>query len=203
MKRLIAGCIVVSLVAACWQARVASQTKTAGKKSGPPAGAGAEIARTRWEYSVLSKEAVVKAGKGDFRAGLNALGEEGWELVTIEARFSAGRGAPGGGRATAYYFKRAKGATTKEIPLGPPSARRKGEALPKELTHLFRLRYAKAPTLAKTLKEVYAEKSTLRIVSDERTNHLILVGSIDQIDDTARLIRELDAPVAEPKAKGK
>jgi hypothetical protein len=81
---------------------------------------------------------VAKAGKGDFQAGLNALGEDGWELVSIEAGASLGRGAPGPRPSAAYSFKRAKAAAGKQIPLGPAGAagaKGKGAPSPKELNH--------------------------------------------------------------------
>lgn len=36
-----------------------------------------------WEYRALSRAQVVELGKNDFVAGLNKLGEEGWELVSV------------------------------------------------------------------------------------------------------------------------
>jgi hypothetical protein len=48
----------------------------------------------QWEYRVLTEEQVIALGKKDLAAGLNKLGDEGWELVTAGAR---------------YIFKRPKG----------------------------------------------------------------------------------------------
>jgi hypothetical protein len=36
--------------------------------------------RPRWEYKVLSEGELLKLGKDDLAAGLNKLGEDGWEL---------------------------------------------------------------------------------------------------------------------------
>jgi hypothetical protein len=47
----------------------------------------------RWEYRVLNKPEIIDLGKKDLAAGLNQLGDEGWELVAIDA---------------AYIFKRPK-----------------------------------------------------------------------------------------------
>jgi hypothetical protein len=47
----------------------------------------------RWEYRVLSKEKVLELGKKDLAAGLNKLGDEGWELAAVDS---------------AYIFKRAR-----------------------------------------------------------------------------------------------
>jgi hypothetical protein len=42
---------------------------------------------SRWEYRVLTEEQLVILGKKDLAGGLNALGDEGWELVTAGARY--------------------------------------------------------------------------------------------------------------------
>ena len=44
-------------------------------------------ALTRWEYRVVTKEQLLELGKKDLAAGLNKLGDEGWELVAIEPAF--------------------------------------------------------------------------------------------------------------------
>lgn len=54
----------------------------------------------KWEYRVVPKEQVVELGKNDFAAGLNKLGEEGWELVVVD-----------GG----YIFKRPRSQNDREI----------------------------------------------------------------------------------------
>jgi hypothetical protein len=41
----------------------------------------------RWEYRVLTEEQVIALGKKDLAAGLNKLGEEGWELITTGAHY--------------------------------------------------------------------------------------------------------------------
>jgi hypothetical protein len=41
----------------------------------------------RWEYHVLTEEQVIALGKKDLAAGLNKLGDEGWELVTVGAHY--------------------------------------------------------------------------------------------------------------------
>jgi hypothetical protein len=41
----------------------------------------------QWEYRVLSEEQVVALGKKDLAVGLNQLGHEGWELVTVGAHY--------------------------------------------------------------------------------------------------------------------
>jgi hypothetical protein len=41
----------------------------------------------QWEYRVLTEEQVIALGKKDLAAGLNELGNEGWELVTVGAHY--------------------------------------------------------------------------------------------------------------------
>jgi hypothetical protein len=43
-----------------------------------------KTARPRWEYKVLSEADIRRLAKDDLTAGLNALGQDGWELVGFE-----------------------------------------------------------------------------------------------------------------------
>jgi hypothetical protein len=54
----------------------------------------------KWEYRIVSKEQLLDLGKKDLTAGLNALGDEGWELVAAGPE---------------YIFKRAKFSSAKRI----------------------------------------------------------------------------------------
>jgi hypothetical protein len=56
-------------------------------------------AATKWEYRIVSKEQLLDLGKKDLVAGLNKLGDDGWELVAVEP---------------AYIFKRPKDRKTIE-----------------------------------------------------------------------------------------
>jgi hypothetical protein len=56
----------------------------------------------RWEYRVLPREQIVQLGQGDITAGLNRLGEEGWQLVAIEPGTLPGKNA----RTTHFYLQR-------------------------------------------------------------------------------------------------
>jgi hypothetical protein len=47
----------------------------------------------KWEYRVLTKDQVLDLGKKNLEAGLNKLGEEGWELAAVDG---------------AYIFKRSR-----------------------------------------------------------------------------------------------
>jgi hypothetical protein len=41
----------------------------------------------KWEYRVLTKDQVLDLGNKDLRAGLNRLGDEGWELAVTEPSY--------------------------------------------------------------------------------------------------------------------
>jgi hypothetical protein len=41
----------------------------------------------RWEYRVLSREQVLKLGQKDLEAGLNRLGDQGWDLVSADREY--------------------------------------------------------------------------------------------------------------------
>jgi hypothetical protein len=56
--------------------------------------AGTSVAASRWEYRVVSEKQLKAAGNNDLAAGLNKLGDEGWELVAVR---------------TDYIFKRPRG----------------------------------------------------------------------------------------------
>jgi hypothetical protein len=55
---------------------------------------------SRWEYRVLTKEQVIELGKKDLAAGLNQLGDDGWELVAVDGQ---------------YIFKRPKDQERKQL----------------------------------------------------------------------------------------
>jgi len=50
------------------------------------AGATAGAKRT-WEYRVLTKAQVMELGMQDLAAGLNRLGDEGWELAAVDSGY--------------------------------------------------------------------------------------------------------------------
>lgn len=54
-------------------------------------------AAPKWEYRVVTHEQLLDLGKKDLAAGLNKLGDDGWELITVERLDK-----------TAYIFKRPK-----------------------------------------------------------------------------------------------
>ena len=48
----------------------------------------------KWEYQILTKEQIIELGKKDLTAGLNRLGEQGWELAAVEGPTSLNEPSP-------------------------------------------------------------------------------------------------------------
>jgi hypothetical protein len=71
--------------------------RTTARSAEPPS-----PAAPRWEYRALTKAKLLDLGKNDLEAGLNQLGDEGWELVAVDASFT-------------YTFKRPKGQAQKQL----------------------------------------------------------------------------------------
>jgi hypothetical protein len=55
---------------------------------------------SKWEYRILTKGEVLELGNKDLTAGLNKLGDEGWELAAVDS---------------AYLFKRPKGPSRQQV----------------------------------------------------------------------------------------
>jgi hypothetical protein len=70
-------------------------------------------AKIRWEYKALTPDYIKaleefkKRGTGTVEGGLNLLGDDGWELVTVEPAVVVPPSL-GGGRPALYVFKRQK-----------------------------------------------------------------------------------------------
>ena len=202
-------CVVILLCAAPAFCQVSGQSSTAPGPRGtfPTSPMAAPGPAVKWDYSVQTKDEIAKLGGGQLRAGLNKLGEEGWELVSVEPRSVPPAEA---GSGSTFYFKRARGHLPMAgMPMGgsglgaPPAAGgvfggggvgggTRGNAggrggagpmppRPDEQFQIYRLKYAKAVPTAKVLKELYDNRSGLRCVSDERTNSLILAGADEQL----------------------
>src|SRR5437763_17022518 len=81
--------------------------------STPPAPAFGQGARSatpaKWEYRVLTRERVAALGKSDLAAGLNRLGEEGWQLVAVEPAFTPEKSSKDPARAAHFFLMRPKG----------------------------------------------------------------------------------------------
>src|SRR5437763_1903891 len=95
------ACVVISFGAAVAFAQAPGQPiTTSGTRNtvttSPPAGHGPVM---KWEYAVHGANEVTKLGGGQLDAGLNKLGDEGWELLSVT----------GAAHGSTYYFKRARG----------------------------------------------------------------------------------------------
>jgi len=170
-----------------------------------PFGRGFQAARPQWEYAVRTS-----ADLGDLEAGLNKLGQEGWELVSVTAT------AP---RAT-YVFKRARdaspfaafggmrlptpfsggesGSTAASSTSGESrGGGRAAQAAPaKEDFVVINLKNASATALARTLQQLFGQPlgrgGVPRFASDDRSNALIVAGSQEVLDVVRALVQRLD-----------
>jgi hypothetical protein len=156
------------------------------------------MARPTWQYAVRSRIEINTQGKGDLAAGLNKLGEEGWELVAVEAG--------------EYYFKRGAGlpralgsagglGPARPLGIGTPGAA--PSPAPTDM-QVVRLKQADAVAMAKLVRDYFsagdrrgAARSIPNVVADERTNTLIVGGTAEEISTVHRLIQALDVPGAD------
>jgi hypothetical protein len=148
--------------------------------------AGKAAARPQWEYQTLTREKIAELSKNDFAAGLNKLGEDGWELVAVTPAQQPSPQMPR--TAAEYYFKRPKTAAGQGGDKRPAAA---APEPPGEGFQVIRLKYAPAPELAKTLRAVF-DQPNLAIVPDDRTNTLIVRGAMRHVEEIRVLVRELD-----------
>jgi hypothetical protein len=169
--------LLVAFLLACLPPGPASAQPGVILPSAPPP-------RATWEYKELSRTAVeALAGKEEkerFVAGLNKLGAEGWELVAVDPT------AKGAGR---YLFKRPGGRAAGERAEGkPPSA---AAEVPTPI-QIVRLKNARAADTAKLLMAVFGKAAGLQVIADDRTNSLLVGGSLDQQAELLKLVVELD-----------
>jgi uncharacterized protein (TIGR03067 family) len=132
----------------------------------------------RWEYRIINAAEVARLGQDELTAGLNLLGDGGWELVLVEQ--------PGSGRSPLYYFKRPKpGGGRAEAPAAPPPA-------PAEV-FVIRLKNAKAADLAKIVTAVFGDgRNSVVIVADPATNSLVVRGTEEKLREVQALVERLD-----------
>jgi hypothetical protein len=154
----------------------------------------------KWEYKVLTKDEIAGLSNKDFAAGLNKLGEEGWELVAVEPAQAGARGAGAGGRGAReadYYFKRPKAVRIlQEEKAGGPKEQVKNEGY-----EVLKLKFLNAADFAKTADALLGGKAAgLRIVAEPVTNSVLASGTPKQIDELRRLIVALDGADAAPGA---
>jgi len=167
--------VLVLFAAACSPAAAGE----AGDKTAKSKEAGA----AKWEYRALSRDQVAELGKKDFAAGLNKLGDEGWELVAVESHALPGGGAAYSVLAT-FYFKR---------PTARPEARVESPPPSQEEIKAFRLKHANAGAVKKALQELFgADGKRMRLVADERTNQVIVQASTEDLFKIAAILQILD-----------
>jgi uncharacterized protein (TIGR03067 family) len=145
-------------------------------------------ARTNWEYKTLSGGEVLELGKSNLNNGLNRLGDEGWELVAVEADPEHARG---GARhvGNTYYFKRPKAAVA-AAPQAKPAPR--GELKIDEF-QVIMLKHVDAVTTAKTLQQLFMDQKDLRFVPDPNTNVLLIRAPAEHFELIRNLVRVLDS----------
>jgi hypothetical protein len=152
----------------------ASSPVTAGDEAPQAKGAVAP----KWEYQALSKEQVVAHGKKDLAAGLNKLGDDGWELVAVVPE---GRPERRAGQAT-FYFKR----PARQAEAAQPGA---GEF------KVIRLKNLSAVQTAKILQELLgADGKRCRIVAEPVTNQILVNATPIDLITIAKILDLLDVP---------
>jgi hypothetical protein len=161
----------------------------------------------KWEYKVLTKDEIAQLANKDFTAGLNKLGDEGWELFAVPAPTSGigtGRGpgerGPGGGRApkeAEYYFKRPKAVRI----LQEEKAGGQKEQAKDDRNEVIKLKFLSAVDFAKTADALLGGRASgLRIVAEPITNSVLANGTPKQIEELHRLVVALDVSDALPGA---
>jgi hypothetical protein len=141
------------------------------------------VAAPKWEYKIQTKEELLDLGKKDLGAGLNKLGAEGWELVSIQPASETRMGRPSG-RDT-YYFKR---------PAAAPTSRGEGPGSSDREFHAYKLKNANAVKTAKILLELFGDNKRVRIVADDSSNQILVSGSTEDIFTIAKVVVMLDVP---------
>jgi hypothetical protein len=205
MKRILIGCFVVCLCAAVGRGQVEDK-KAEPKKGRTTARGGPEPrggpAHPQWEYLVKSRPDIEKTGEGSLPAGLNKLGEEGWELVSAEP-------AQATGRSQEYIFKRSKGGLPRGMMgglggfpggmAGPDFGGGRRAAPEAEQIHILNLKHAQAGAIAQLLQQVYTQRRNVGVGIDDRTNSLILVTTDEHFQAIKRLVDELDRRLEKDK----
>jgi type II secretory pathway component GspD/PulD (secretin) len=164
------------------EARLARQAAGNPATKAAPAPEKATPAGPKWEYKVLGAVAIIELGNRDFDAGLNKLGEEGWELINLDTS--------GNQR---FYFKRPKARAAGEDakPGAAKPENQGGENI------IFRLKNLSAVDFAKTADALMGGKGgSFRLVAEPVTNSVLAYGTARQIAELRTLIEALDVPEA-------
>jgi hypothetical protein len=153
----------------------------------------AHRAGARWEYRTVTRQELLDLGKNDVNAGLNKLGDDGWELVAVRPGAAAGpeRGPRRPGESgTEYYFKRPASAPMVSAS-APPAGPGEGQFV------VFRLKFGSAVPLSRMLNELMNGEGgsrRMRVVADPETNQLLLKGTDNDLATVEALLNKLDTP---------
>jgi Bacterial type II/III secretion system short domain len=144
----------------------------------------------KWEYKVLARAAIEELGKNDFEAGLNKLGDEGWDLVVTSAGTTAAAR-----KASEYCLKRPKVSGTKE---NAKADAPKPETPDNDFV-VLRLRHAKATDIARTADALFGGKGAgaLRVLAEPTSNSVLVSGTPKQMEAVRALLQALDVPEAQ------
>lgn len=180
-------------------------------RPGPEPAAAPAPAPRRWEYGVFTQADIVNKGEDDFEAGLNKLGDDGWELVSIDFGINSTPGSARGSsrsRRPTFYFKRPKDglartrAFSASADVGRPQREQLREMAAREIPNIFSLKYAQATRLAQVIQTTYSRSNLVRVVPDERTNSLVVMAPPEQLTQVRNLISQLDQqPPTDAKQK--
>jgi hypothetical protein len=226
-KTILIGCVVLASCASpmLWRAAAQVQQQPATQPSAAGQTRVPELLIIRqWEYSVQSRNELGKLGNSDVSAGMNKLGEDGWELVGIATPAQSGA-TRGVGSATEYYFKRSKVSRVEQAGMSGlggaidqsgrgsrAGVRRIEPEADKGIFQVIRLKNAEAAPTARILNELVGSgtpsgfggqrtSQSLRIVNDDRTNSILVRASAEQIAAIKELLDQLDRPVDQKEPK--
>lgn len=203
LRYLTPFCALAGVLIVGWAAGQPEQPGAPARGGQPNRGApgrggrAAPVVRTAWEYRVLARgqiQGLAEREKDSLTAGLNKLGAEGWELVTID------RGAD-------YVFKRPVNRGGRGWPTAsaePPLAAQGTPAAAASDLRVFRLKNAVAADMERILSKLFPTGgfppgvvragAFLRIASDARTNSVLASGPREQMDEIEAVLNRLDTP---------
>jgi hypothetical protein len=167
----------------------------AARNAAAPAPEKTATVAVKWEYKVLSRAAIEELANNDFEAGLNKLGDEGWDLYVVPTTPTAA----GRGKAPEYYFKRVKGPAAKE----PPKTDAPKEEARDDAHEVIKLKYVSAVDVAKTADALFGGKGAAapRVVAEPISNSVLVNGTAQQTATVRALVTLLDVPEAADRAK--
>ncbi len=188
-------CALAGLLIVGWAVGQPDRSGLPGRGGQPSRGGGlggspAPGIRTAWEYRVIARQEIQglagEREKENLTAGLNKLGSEGWELVTID-------------RGAVYVFKRPVSRGGRGWPTAlaePPLAAQRAPAAFASELRVFRLKNAAAADMEQVLAKLFTTGgrfgTTLRIASDPRTNSVLASGPREQLVEIEALLSRLD-----------